>query len=45
MFSLLCIIGGLWFAVSALFVLALAAAGRKPWPVGHTEAVVLKQAA
>src|SRR5687768_13294268 len=45
MFSLLCIVSGVWVAVSGLFVLALSAAGRKVTPVDQTDRFVLKHAA
>ena len=45
MFTLLCITGALWVAGSALFVLALAVAGRKPMPAEQTDGLVLQHAA
>jgi hypothetical protein len=45
MFSSLFIMGGLWIVGSALFVLALVAAGRKPMPAEEADIVVLEHAA
>ena len=45
MFAILCILGGLWLLGAALFVFALASAGRKPMPSAESEAVGLKRAA
>jgi hypothetical protein len=45
MFSLLCIMGGLWLVASAMFVLALAATGRKRMPTKRHDFVLLKHAA
>ena len=45
MFAILCILGGLWLVGAALFVFALASAGRKPVPSAESDAVVLKRAA
>jgi hypothetical protein len=45
MFAILCILGGLWLLGAALFVCALASAGRKPMPSAESDAVGLKRAA
>ena len=45
MFAILCILGGLWLLGAALFVFALASAGRKPMPSSEGDTVVLKRAA
>jgi hypothetical protein len=45
MFAILCILGGLWLLGAALFVFALASAGRKPMPSSQGNTVVLKRAA
>jgi hypothetical protein len=45
MFAILCILGTLWLVGAALFVFALASAGRKPMPSSENEAAVLKRAA
>jgi hypothetical protein len=49
MFLILCIIGVLWVACSALFILALAAAAkkstRKPAGSAQRETIVLEEAA
>jgi hypothetical protein len=45
MFAILFILGGLWLLGAALFVFALASAGRKPMPSAESEAVGLKRAA
>jgi hypothetical protein len=45
MFAILCILGGLWLLGAALFIFAVASAGRKPMPSAESEAVGLKRAA
>lgn len=45
MFTVLCIIGVVWFSAAALFVLALALAARKPMPLAEADAVLLEEAA
>jgi hypothetical protein len=45
MFAILCILGGLWLLGAALFVFALASAGRRPMPSSEGDTVVLKRAA
>jgi len=46
MLSILCLVGVCWFALAALFVVALGVAAKRPMPVEEPEsAVVLEQAA
>jgi hypothetical protein len=45
MISILCIIGGLWVGVAALFIVALGCAARKQAPTEDHEAEFLKEAA
>jgi hypothetical protein len=45
MFAILVILGGLWVLGAALFVFALASAGRRPTPSAEGESVALKRAA
>lgn len=45
MFSILCVIGGIWLIASALFVMALGAASRKTTPTPEADALALRHAA
>jgi hypothetical protein len=46
MFTVLCIIGVVWFSVAAFFVLAIALAAKRPMPMSEADAIVaFKEAA